>query len=34
MKTNRPYDLSYAHIARGLAFLMKGELEPAIEDLE
>jgi len=34
MKTNRPYDLSYAHIARGLAFLLKGELEPAIEDLE
>ena len=34
MKTNRPYDLSYAHIARGLAFLMKGEIEPAIEDLE
>ncbi|HKO06507.1 MAG TPA: AAA family ATPase [Alphaproteobacteria bacterium] len=34
MKTNRPYDLSYARIARGLAFLMKGELQPAIEDLE
>ena len=33
-ETKRPYDLSYARIARGLAYLTKGEFAPAIEDFE
>jgi predicted ATPase len=30
----RPYDLSYAHIASGLALLTRGEVDPALEHLE
>ncbi len=33
-ETGRPYDLSYAHIAHGLAFLMRGDTDLAIEDFE
>ena len=34
LETGRPYDLSYARTARGLAFLTRGDLDPAIKDLE
>jgi len=33
-ETGRPYDLSYAHIAQGLAFLTRGDVDSAIQDLE
>ncbi len=34
METERPYDLSYAHAAQGLAHLTIGELDKAIRHLE
>jgi class 3 adenylate cyclase/tetratricopeptide (TPR) repeat protein len=34
METERPYDLSYAHAAQGLAHLTAGDLENAIRHLE
>ena len=34
MEMERPYDLSYAHTAQGLAHLTLGELDPAISHLE